>query len=291
MKLEEGRGSSQPRDVWASGEAYELYVGRWSRLVALKFLEWLVIPPDSLWLDVGSGTGALTETILQVAAPRAVKGIDPAEAFITFVREKITDTRATFQLGDAQALPVDPATYDAVVSGFVINFVHNPDLAAKEMARAVKPGGLVAAYVWDYASGMQFMRHFWNAAVALDPAAAALDEGSRFPLCNPGPLSDLFRAAGLSGVEVRPIDIWTVFKDFDDYWLPFLGGQGPAPGYAMSLSEERRTVLIERIRAALPFAIDGSIPLVARAWAVRGFRQRNPPDLGVPTASPIANRL
>lgn len=140
------------------------------------------------------------------------------------------------------------------------------------MARAVKPGGLVAAYVWDYAGKMQFMRHFWNATVALDPVVADLDEGRRFPLCNPGPLTGLFQAAGLTGVEVRPIDIWTMFKDFDDYWSPFLGGQGPAPGYAMSLSEEGRTALRERIRAALPYALDGSIPLMARAWAVRGVR-------------------
>lgn len=270
--MEENTSGAQPKDVWASGEAYELYVGRWSRLVALKFLEWLAVPPDSLWLDVGCGTGALTQTILQVAAPRAIKGVDPAQGFITFVRGKVTDTRSTFELGDAQALPVDHAAYDAIVSGFVLNFVQNPEQAATEMARAAKPGGLVAAYVWDYASGIQFMRHFWNAAAALDPFAAALDEGRRFPLCNPGPLLDLFRGAGLTSVEVRPIDIWTVFKDFDDYWLPFLGGQGPAPGYAMSLSEEQRTVLREQIRTALPFALDGSIPLVARAWAVRGLR-------------------
>ncbi len=244
--------------------------GAGAGLFALKFLEWLAAPPGGLWLDVGCGTGALTQTILQVAAPRAVKGIDAAEGYIAFMRGKITDNRASFQLGDAQVLPVETAVYDAVVSGLVLNFVPHPDQAVKEMARAAKPGSLVAAYVWDYASKMQFMRHFWNPAIALDPVAADLDEGRRFPLCNPGPLSDLFRGAGLTGVEARPIDIWTVFKDFDDYWLPFLGGQGPAPSYAVSLSEEGRTVLRERIRAALPFALDGSIPLLARAWAIRG---------------------
>jgi hypothetical protein len=119
---------------------------------------------------------------------------------------------------------------------------------------------------------MQFMRHFWNAVAALDPVAADLDEGRRFPLCNPGPLADLFQAASLTGVEVRPVDIWTVFEDFEDYWSPFLGGQGPAPGYALSLSEDDRALLRERIRAALPFALDGSIPLMARAWAVHGVR-------------------
>lgn len=268
--MEEDRSGAQPEDVWAAGEAYEPYVGRWSRLVARKLLEWLAVPPQSLWLDVGCGTGALTRTILQVAAPGAVKGIDAAEGYIAFVRGQITDRRASFQLGDAQALPVETAAYDAVVSGLVLNFVQHPRQAVTEMARAAKPGGQVAAYVWDYAGKMQFMRHFWNAAVALDPSAAALDEGRRFPLCNPGPLADLFLSAGLTGVEVLPIDIWTVFKDFDDYWAPFLGGQGPAPGYAVSLSEEHRTALRERIREALPFALDGSIPLMARAWAVRG---------------------
>ena len=198
--------------------------------------------------------------------------MDAAQGYIAFVRQKITDNRATFLLADAQAIPVETAAYDVVVSGFILNFILHPDQALAEMARVTKPGGLVAAYVWDYASKMQFMRHFWNAAVALDPVAADLDEGRRFPLCNPGPLADLFQSAGLTGVEVRPIDIWTVFKDFDDYWLPFLGGQGPAPGYAMSLSEEGRTVLREQVRAALPFALDGSIPLMARAWAIRGVR-------------------
>ena len=114
------------------------------------------------------------------------------------------------------------------------------------------------------------MRHFWNAAIALDPEAAELDEGRRFPLCSPGALSTHFLNAGLNKVEVQPIDIWTIFKDFEDYWLPFLGGQGPAPSYAASLSQERLAMLRERIRLALPSALDGSIPLMARAWAVRG---------------------
>jgi hypothetical protein len=116
------------------------------------------------------------------------------------------------------------------------------------------------------------MRYFWDAAVALDPAAGELDEGRRFPLCRPEPLAGLFRDAALTDVDARAIDVPTVFRDFDDYWTPFLGGQAPAPGYAMSLDEGRRGVLRERIRAALPVAADGSIRLVARAWAVRGVR-------------------
>jgi SAM-dependent methyltransferase len=192
---------------------------------------------------------------------------------VAFARERIRDERAQFEVGDAQALPVETGTYDAVVSGLVLNFVPQPRQAVAEMARAAKPKSVVAAYVWDYAGKMQMMRHFWNAAAALDPAARDLDEGRRFPICQPEPLRELFQNAGLREVEVRPIDIAADFRDFDDYWSPFLGGQGPAPGYAMSLSDERRAALRERIRAGLPFALDGSIPLVARAWAVRGFRQ------------------
>jgi hypothetical protein len=154
----------------------------------------------------------------------------------------------------------------------VLNFLPQPEQAVREMARVVASGGIVAAYVWDYAGKMQLMRHFWNAAAALDPGAFELDEGRRFPLCRPEPLTELFRRAGLTHVDVRAIDIATDFQDFDDYWLPFLGGQGPAPGYAMALGDDRRAALRERIRAGLPFALDGSIPLVARAWAVRGVR-------------------
>jgi SAM-dependent methyltransferase len=261
-----------PTDTWASGAAYEPFVGRWSRLVAREFLAWVAVAPHSRWLDVGSGTGALSQTILDLAAPASVKGIDRSEGFIAYAREQVRDARTSFETGDAQSLPVETAAFDAAVSGLMLNFVPAPERAAAEMARAVRPGGVVAAYVWDYAGKMQLMRHFWNAAAALDPAAAGLDEGRRFPLCRPEPLASLFSGAGLEGVGVRPIDIATDFADFDDFWLPFLGGQGPAPSYTKSLSEERRAALRERLRAALPAALDGSIPLVARAWAVRGTR-------------------
>jgi hypothetical protein len=157
------------------------------------------------------------------------------------------------------------------VSGLVINFVPDQAKAVREMRRATRSKGTVAAYGWDYAGEMQMMRRFWDAAVALDPGAAGpLDEGPRFPICGREPFADLFRGAGLEGVEVRAIDAPTVFKDFDDYWSPFLGGVGPAPTYCMSLSEERRVALRERIRASLPVSADGRIHLIARAWAARG---------------------
>ena len=132
------------------------------------------------------------------------------------------------------------------------------------------PGGTAAAYVWDYAGEMQLMRRFWAAAVALDPAAGALDESIRFSLCKPDALRALWTSAGLQDIEVRTIDVPTVFKDFDDYWSPFLGGQGPAPTYCMSLPEDHRERLRQHLHDTLPIEGDGSIRLIARAFAVRG---------------------
>jgi 2-polyprenyl-3-methyl-5-hydroxy-6-metoxy-1,4-benzoquinol methylase len=259
-------------DVWASGDAYEQYVGRWSRLVAKEFIRWLAIPEDRRWLDVGCGTGALSQTILHLANPKSVKGIDRSMQFIETARVRVNHSNVEFTTGDAQELPVESESYDAVVSGLVLNFVPQPERMAAEMARSVRKSGTVALYVWDYASKMQFMRHFWNVAAALDPAAFELDEGRRFPLCNPQALAELFQNAGIRHVETRPIDIHTDFKNFDDFWNPILGGQGSAPGYAMALSEENRERLRERLYNSLPFAVDGSIPMVARAWAIKGFK-------------------
>ncbi|MDL2355453.1 MAG: class I SAM-dependent methyltransferase [Pseudomonadota bacterium] len=257
-------------EVWATGNLYEPYVGRWSRLVAADFLNWLQAASNLEWLDVGCGTGALTEAILDRAYPSYVTGIDPSPGFIDYAAARITDPRVTFGVGEAQSLPVESAHFDAAVAGLVLNFVPEPLPAVCEMARAVRPGGLVAAYVWDYAGTMEFMRYFWDAATALDPAAADLDEGRRFALCAPDPLLDLFTRAGLRNVQLLAIDVAISFHDFDDYWAPFLGGQGPAPAYAMSLGESDRAALRERLRASLPTGADGTIRLRARAWAVRG---------------------
>jgi SAM-dependent methyltransferase len=260
-----------PTEVWAVASSYEAYVGRWSRLVARELVAWLGVAGGAAWLDVGCGTGALSQTVLGAADPAEVVGLDPSARFVAHARERLAGPRARFAVADARALPVTGARFDAVVSGLVLNFVPDPPTAVQEMARVTRAGGRVAAYVWDYAGRMELMRRFWEAAAALDPAAAELDEGRRFPICRPEPLARLFQDAGLAEVEVRPIEVPTRFRDFDDYWAPFLGGQGPAPGYAMALDEPRRVALREELRARLPAAPDGSIPLVARAWAARGL--------------------
>jgi SAM-dependent methyltransferase len=263
--------AEEPAIVWSSGDAYERYVGRWSRLVAREFLEWLDVPAGASWLDVGCGTGGLTNAILETQSPRRVVGIDPSEGFIAFAREHTQGDRVTFDVGDAMGLPFDEEEFDAAVSGLVLNFVPDAASAIQEMAWVTaRRDGVVGAYVWDYADRMELMRYFFDAAVALDPAAAKVDEGPRFPICNPERLNELFLSAGLREAETRAIDVPTHFRDFDDYWRPFLGGTGVAPSYCMSLSKERRTVLRERIRELLPVEPDGSTSLIARAWAVKG---------------------
>ncbi len=266
----EGKLPDKPGRLWASGTDYEPYVGRWSRRVAVEFLNWLALPPGLAWADVGCGTGALTQTILTLAAPSLVSGVDLSEGFVTYARGQVQDKRVDFKVGNAQALPLESASYAAVVSGLALNFIPDPAQALAEMQRVATPGGTIAAYVWDYAGRMQLMRYFWDAAIALDPAAAPLDEGPRFPLCHPEALAALFKQTGLENVAVRAIEVATDFYDFNDYWFPFLGGVGPAPAYAMSLSVKNRQALRERLRLDLPVEKDGSIHLLARAWAVRG---------------------
>ena len=262
----------EPKEVWAAGDFYEPYVGRWSRLVAAEFLGWLGITAGADWLDIGCGTGALCAEILHRCTPRSITGLDTSRGFLDFARARVADGRARVEQGDAQALPFGYRTFDAVVSGLVLNFVPDQARAVGEIRRVCRPGGTAAVYVSDYAGEMQMMRHFWNAASALDEKAREqLDEGVRFPICKPGPLRALFEGAGFRDIETRAIDVPTVFKDFHDFWSPFLGGQAPAPGYCMSLSEGDRERLRRRVRDGLPTAADCTISLIARAFAVRGL--------------------
>lgn len=255
--------------VWENGEAYETYIGRWSRTVAREFLQWVGAKPGSRWLDVGCGTGALTETILGHSSPAEVVGVDPSDAYLKFASDQMKGHYARFEKGDASALPFGEATFDVVVSGLALNFVSDKAKAVSEMARVVRPKGRVAFYVWDYAGKMELIRYFWDAAVGLNPHAAGFDEGRRFPICNREPLALLPVEGGLKRIEVKAIDIPTVFRSFAEYWTPFLGGQGPASEYALSLSETDREALRQRLLEMLPIEDDGSIHLLARAWAVR----------------------
>jgi SAM-dependent methyltransferase len=250
-------------EVWAAGAAYEPYVGRWSRRVAADFVTWLSLPANGRWLDIGCGTGALTQEVLMHAAPATVVGLDASDGFLAYARAHTQDGRVRFEHGDAQSLPFEDRAFDAAISGLVLNFLARPDQALSEMLRVLRPGGTAAVYVWDYAGEMQLMRHFWNAAAALDSTAVALDEGR---------LLALFNTCGFAQPECHVLDVPTVFENFEDYWSPFLGGQGPAPAYTCALSQTQREALRERLRTTLPIEHDGSIQLTARVFAVRGCK-------------------
>jgi len=254
---------------WAAGEVYEHFMGRWSREVASRFLAWLTSGENRRWLDIGCGTGALTKQILSMTQPQMITGIDPSLDFVRYARQQTS--RAHFFVADAGGLALQDKIFDNIVSGLALNFMPHPERALLEMRRVVKPGGIVAAYVWDYAGKMEFLRYFWDAAVELDPLAAALHEGRRFPICQPEPLQRLWENAGFQNVRVDPLDIPTPFENFESYWQPFTWGSFPAPKYALSLDEPKRNDLREHLRAAVPTASDGTINLIARAWAVQGY--------------------
>ena len=256
--------------MWQDGSGYEAYVGRWSRRVAERFLPWTEVRRGLDWVDVGCGTGVLTRAIIEVKDPSSVVGIDPSPSFLNRARVTTRDSRVTFSEGAAGALPLDDGSADVVASGLVLNFVPALGPAVADMRRVARPGGMVTGYVWDYAGEMQLIRRFWEAAVELDPSAAELDEGVRFAACGPDRLRAAFELVGLDDVQVGAIDVSTEFTDFDDYWTPFLSGVGPAPNYALSLDEAAREALRARLDETMPREPDGSIALIARAWAVRG---------------------
>jgi SAM-dependent methyltransferase len=258
-------------DAWQAGDRYEAYMGRWSRQLAPRFVDWLGVADGLDWLDVGCGTGALSAAIIARSSPKSLIAVDPSEGFLAAARAAVPDRRAEFRLGDAQALTLGAASRDVVASALVLNFVPDKVKALAEMKRVARAGGTVGFYVWDYpGGGMELMRAFWTAATALDPAAADLAEDRRFPFCTADGLTGLMRDAGLAAIDCTAIEVPTVFRDFEDYWHPFTLGAGPAPGYCASLDPAARQRLKQKLLDSLSRGQDGSIPLRARAWALKG---------------------
>jgi SAM-dependent methyltransferase len=262
---------SSRHDAWQAGDSYDAYMGRWSRRIAPLFLDWLGVRDGLDWLEVGCGTGALSGAILERCQPKSLVAIDPSDGFLAKARESVRDDRLAFHVGDGQALPLESGSCDVVVSGLVLNFIPDRQTALSEMKRVARPGGTIGFYIWDYpGGGMGFMRAFWNAATALDPNALDLQEGRRFPFCTPEGLTDLVTETGVSAVAHTAIEVPTVFSNFEDFWRPFTLGAGPAPGYCMSLTSEARERLRAKLQNTLPRGPDGSITLMARAWAIKG---------------------
>jgi SAM-dependent methyltransferase len=253
---------------------YDALMGRWSSAMAARFMNWLAPLPNQRWLDVGCGTGALTHAILEHAAPRVVWAVDAEPQYIQQARYAIRDRRCRFLMADALHLPAEIAETDLTVSGLFLNLIPNAAAGLAEMLRVTRAGGRVATYLWDFARGMRFVRHFWDGAIELDRAAESLDQGRRYPLCHPDRLRELFVAGGLRFVDLQALEIPTVFRSFDDYWMPIELGHGRASEYFATLGPPQRVRLRERIKARLPTNADGSIELSARAWVIAG--QRSP---------------
>jgi ubiquinone/menaquinone biosynthesis C-methylase UbiE len=259
------------KSVFSQGEAYERFMGRWSRALAPHFVAFCNVHDGESILDVGSGTGSLALAL--EAATRAVRvtGVDPAKSYVSYAQSRTHSHRTSFEIGDAQRLRFPDRSFDKTLSLLVLNFIPDPPRAVKEMVRVTRPGGIVGAAVWDYTEGMEMLRIFWDQAVALDSAIDVRDE-RHMPFCAKGELAALWRQHGLLQVEEASLIVPLAFSSFEDYWSPFLGGQGPAGSYVASLTVEQRTQLEQRLRHRLLVAgREGPITLKARAWAVKGL--------------------
>ena len=258
--------------MFGDAEAYERFMGRWSRRLAPLLVDFAGVPDGARVLDVGSGTGALASAIAKRNGRSHIVGIDPSREFIAHAtsRNPFPD-RASFQVGDAQQLSFPDAAFDACLALLVFNFIPDPKKALLELRRVTKAGGVIAAANWDYAEGMRMLRVFFDAARSVDPAGK-VDE-SRMPLCRAGELSELWSQAGLRNIREQPLEITMRFQSFGDYWEPFLLGQGPSGAYARSLNRDRLQALRDAVKQRLSLSDEGRpFALTARAWAATGSR-------------------
>jgi SAM-dependent methyltransferase len=257
--------------MFSAGDAYERFMGRWSRELAPLLVKFAGVRDGDAVLDVGSGTGALATAVAALAPSSRIIGIDPAASYVAFAQTRHPGDRVRFEVGDAQQLRFADGSFDRTLSLLVVNFIPDPAKALEEMVRVTRPGGTISGAVWDYGQGMEMLRMFWDEAVALNPAADSRDE-RHMPLSRKGELDALWREHRLQDVAEEAITIWTRFSSFEDYWSPFLEKQGPAGDYVAALAASEREQLRLRLRKRLlGDGPDRPIVLGARAWAVRGI--------------------
>ncbi len=257
---------SQQQNLFADGKAYERLMGRWSRLAGTQFLDWLDAPANLKWIDVGCGNGAFTQVLIARCAPLAVTGIDPSEGQIAFARTRPSAKMAEFRVGDAQALPFPDNSFDAASMALVIVFVADPLEAAAEMARVVRPGGLVATYMWEFPSGFPHA----PIAEAMKSLGMAAPERPNVAASGRDAMRDIWQRAGLTSVETEIIRIRVAFADFADYWESSTVPVGPSGKALAALTPTDRENLKAQLRATLPIAADGTISYEAFANAVKG---------------------
>jgi SAM-dependent methyltransferase len=246
-------------------EAYERYMGVWSRPLARVFVNAAAVTPGDRVLDVGCGPGALTAELAGRLGAESVAAVDPSEPSVAACGAAVPG--ADVRVGGAEALPFADSSFDAALCQLVVNFLADARAGVAEMRRVTKPGGTVAACTWDYREGMTMLRVFWDAAVAIDPTAP--HEGRVMPFCTPDDLDALWRAAGLSAVQTRELVVERTYASFGDFWEPFTFGVGPGGSYCVSLEAPQREELRDECYRLLD-SPEGAIDMTARAWFVRG---------------------
>jgi len=245
-----------------AAEAYDRFMGRYSRLLAPQLADLAGLAAGQRALDVGCGPGALTGELVARLGAASVAAVDPSESFVEAARARLPGVEV--RLASAEELPFETDAFDAALAQLVVHFMADPVAGLAEMRRVTRPGGVVVACVWDFAGGGAPLSRFWEAARELDPGV--VDE-SHLAGARQGHLAELFAAAGLHDIEETGLTIEREHAGFDEWWEPYTGGVGPAGTYVQTLSPEGQRELRDRCRALLP---DGPFVLVSRAWAARG---------------------
>jgi SAM-dependent methyltransferase len=257
---------AEPQIRYEDGGAYERSMGQWSRRVGAAFLDWLAPRPGLRWIDIGCGTGAFTELIVERSAPAAVEGIDPSDAQLAFARARETTRMATFRAANAMALPFADDSFDAAVMALVIFFVSDPAKGVAEMARLVAPGGTVATYAWDMLGG-GFPMHPIRAEMAGMGIALPLPPNSG--ASRAAALWDLWTGARLEAIAAREIAVERTFPDFDAFWDASRLSASIRPTLA-AMAPDAVEELKRRVRAGLPADAEGRVTVTARANAIKG---------------------
>ena len=255
--------------MFENAAGYDHFMGRWSQMAARLFIDFARLPDHGTILDLGCGTGSLSLAVMAVRPNCRITGIDRSPEFVSFAQTRVAASGVQFQAADAESLPFLRGAFDSVVSLLVFNFIPDPAKALAEACRVTRRDGSISAAVWDYSGGMRMLRAFWDTAVELDPSADRLDE-KHMPLCRTGQLAELWRSGGLREVEESSLEFTMRFENYDDFWTPFLFGQGPAGAYLKRLAGDRTEALRHQLRRDL-----GNPPaqffLAARLLAVRGL--------------------
>lgn len=251
----------------ANAEHYDRHVGRYNSELARALIAFGGVRPGQHALDVGCGPGALASELAALLGPERVAAVDPSPSFVAAAREKLP--WVDIRVAAAEELPFGDATFDHALAQLVVNFMADAPTGMAEMTRVTRRGGRVSAATWDYGDGMTFLRRFWDAATAIDPAAAAFDEAVTMSYCRPDELRDLFDASGLVNVDVDAAETSAGYHNLDDLWLPIVGGIGPSGVYLRSLDEAHQAALKAEFARLLDVG-DAPFELSARAWLASG---------------------